>query len=91
MPSNKITDDDWRRLADAYQDYVPPAPVVDADPEVSKRRDATREALGNMRLAGGVPTPEFLALTERWIAGELDEAEAIEEIKRMHTDREGDV
>lgn len=79
-----MNEDDWNRLADAYRDHVPPEPVVDTDPEVARRRDAAREALGNMRLAGGVPTPEFSALTERWIAGELDEEEVIEEIKRMH-------
>ncbi|OYW67147.1 MAG: hypothetical protein B7Z40_08625 [Bosea sp. 12-68-7] len=78
-----MNEDDWKRLADAYRDYVPPEPVVDTDPEVAKRRDAARDALGNMRLAGGVPSPEFLALTDRWIAGELDEEEVIAEIKRL--------
>lgn len=78
-----MNDDDWKRLTDAYRDYVPPVPVVDSDPEVARRREAARGALGNMRLAGGEPTPAFLALTERWIAGEIDEERAIAEIKRI--------
>lgn len=79
-----MTEEDWNRLADACRDYVPPAPLFDTGPEVAKRRDAAREALASMRLAGGVPTPEFMALTERWIVGELDEEQVIAEIKRMH-------
>jgi hypothetical protein len=82
-----LTDDDWQRIAAAYRHYVPPEPVVDTDPEVSRRREAARGALGNMRLAGGEPTPEFLALTDRWIAGELDEEQVIAELKRIWGDR----
>lgn len=78
-----MTEEDWKRLADAYRDYVPPAPLVDTGPEFAKRRDAAREALASMRLAGGEPTAAFLALTERWIVGELDEEQVIEEIKRL--------
>lgn len=78
-----MNEDDWKRLANAYRDHVPPEPVVDTDPEVARRRGAAREALSSMRLAGGEPTAAFLALTERWIAGELDEEQVIEEIKRL--------
>lgn len=77
MPTNKITDDDWRRLAALSRDYVPPPEPVDTDPEVARRRQAAREAIGWRR-----PTQEYLALTERWIAGEISTDEMIDEAKR---------
>lgn len=83
MPTRKITDEDWRRLADLYREYVPPPEPVDTDPEVACRRRAAREAIGWRR-----PTEEYLALTERWIAGEISTDEIIDEAKQRWGARE---
>jgi len=78
MPRREISDEDWRRLADAYRDYVPPPEPVDKDPEMARRREAARHAIGSMWTGGRRPTPEYLALTERWIAGEISTEQMIE-------------
>lgn len=83
MPGREISDEDWRRLAEAYRDYVPPPEPVDTDPEFARRRAAAREAIGSMWTGGRRPTPVYLALTERWIAGEISTDEMIEEANRL--------
>lgn len=88
MPAEKITEEDWRRLANAYRDYVPPPEALDTDPGIARRRAAAREAIGSMRVGGRRPTPEYLALTERWIAGEISADEMIEEAKQTWGNRE---
>lgn len=88
MPRPEISEADWRRLAEAYRDYVPSPEPVDADREVARRREAAREAIGSMWTGGRRPTPEYLALTERWIAGEISTDEMIEEANRVWGNRE---
>lgn len=44
-----MTDEDWNRLADAYR-AAPP--VVDADPEVARRRETARMAVGSLYTRG---------------------------------------
>ena len=88
MPSNKISEAAWRRLAEAHRDYVPPPEPVDTDPEVARRRAAARDAIGSMWTGGRRPLPEYLALTERWITGEISTDEMIEEANRLWENRE---
>ncbi|CAM5763310.1 antitoxin VbhA family protein [Bosea minatitlanensis] len=83
MPRKEITEEEWRRLADAYRDYVPTPEPVDTDLEVARRREAAREAIGSMWTGGRRPTPEYLSLTERWIVGEISTEQMIEAAQQL--------
>lgn len=60
------------------------APPQDADDTAAKRRASLDQALASTRLEGHVPTPEFLADCEDYIAGRITDDEILaREVERV--------
>lgn len=78
-----LTEEEWRKLAEAYRDYVPPPEPVDTDAEVAKRRAAMRSAIHGAYLAGGEVHPVTLEIMTRFVAGEITADQMITEIKKL--------
>jgi hypothetical protein len=47
--------------------------------EIAARKDAVRFAIANTEIDGGVVLPEARSLLERWVQGEIDDEELIEQ------------
>ncbi len=78
-----MADEDWERLADAYRDHVLAPPVVDADPEVARRRETARMAVGSLYTGGRRPSLAFLLIMERWVNKTMTFEQVLAEIKEL--------
>ena len=68
----------------AAAQVVPPVPEVTATAQMEERRRIVDSALGTTLAEGVSPGPEVLALSERYVAGEITLQELGSSVRAMY-------